>query len=264
MLLRAVVAAVLLRTSFELGYHRDLTAKYVAGFSRDAQRLIINANLYVDVRTALKMVLRRKADPLFGMHFDDLFSRSEHQAKWQEIERLIADGAGSDDAGAARRLAVALGRAHHAAQDYYAHSNHCESLTLHDLADATFATTDADAEFESLREIPLFSGAYFRTAPQVESADGPLRLHHDTLNKDKPTVSGAYLYGSTLDREEMHYRALACAALESQRLVRLAEVGNSVPYTALATYRSSPYERVVEIAKQTFAVIAAVLTGHWR
>lgn len=251
---------------FELGYHRDLSTTAASGFSTDARRLLVNANLYVDVKSAVALLLRRASSPLYRQHFDDCFNLGDHLVRWRETEDRLggAPELGSGRA-AVKELVRRLGSAHHSGQDFYAHSDHVEHLALSGVAvAATHDEAMSEPDLESVRNRwrteGLKSGAYFQEPPQTSAAE----LHHRTLNKDKPLIRGHYLYEGRLDRTEMHRRAMACAARESDRLNKLAEARHPVAFRALATYRSGPAERLVEKIKYGFAVTAGILSGHWR
>ena len=252
---------------FELGYHRDLSRAAAGGFSRDAQRLIVNANLYVDVKSVVTLLLRRKRSPLYRQHFDDCFNLGDHLVRWRETEERLSDTAelGSSPA-EVKELAQRLGSVHHSGQDYYAHSDHVEHLSLScdPFQPATHAETTTESRFEPVRTRwrtdGLKSGAYFEAAPIV----GDIELHHRTLNTDRPNRRGEYLYAGALDRSEMHRRAMACATRETERLNDLAAEYHSTAFAGLSTYRSGLGERLVQAVKYGFAVAAAAFSGHWR
>ena len=117
--------AALGRSVFELGYHRDLSRDSVSDLSADARRLIVNANLFVDIRSALALIFRRRHSRLSRMHFDDCFGSASFSERWSEVERMIVDPETLTPKALARRLGEAL----HSGQDYYAHSNHVEQVT---------------------------------------------------------------------------------------------------------------------------------------
>lgn len=268
------VLAMLARSSFELGYHRDLSREATTELSADARRLIINANLFVDIRSALLGLARRRHHSLSRKHFDDCFGWSAFRQRWRETEGPLLDGSASSP----ERLARAIGEALHTGQDYYAHSNHVESLTAHHpkaFRPVTYETVMTDPGWAALKEqwaadtsgnvaTSLLSGAYFTVPPCVADDRGePQELHHRTLHKDQPNVRGQYLYRD-FDRTAMHFRARACASLESERLMRLADQAHPEEFSALRRYQSSPGERLWETIRYWFAIGAGMAAGHWR
>ena len=258
--------ALLAILGFELGYHRDLSATASAGFSKDARRIIVNANLFVDVKSAVGLLLRRKSSPVYDQHFDDCFSLADHRQRWSETEHRIVGTHTLDSAApSVMELARRLGSAHHSGQDYYAHSNHVEHLSMNgEVEPVTHSEIMTEARFTTIRTrwqtVGLMSGAYFEQPPDI----GSVELHHRTLNKDKPLIRGEYIYDGRLDRSTMHDRALACASRESERLNSLAAEHHPEAFKALATYRSGLGERMLEIIKYWFARSAATISGHWR
>lgn len=264
----------MIRTSFELGYHRDLSRRALHHLSRDARRLAVNANLFVDIRTACALLLRRRRDRLMRMHFDDCFSWSAFVERWRDVDNRLAEL----ETPSPGELARALGEALHSGQDYYAHSNHVELVTEVEpsaFRPVTYHTVMESPEWRQLFDTwtvdrsgdvhtSLMSGAYVEPEPIVSDQRGDgSPLHHRTLHKDRPTISGTYLYPD-FDRATMHFRAMACASLESQRLADMAASTHPKAWSELSDYRSSMPERVWESAKYGLAIVAGVVTGHWR
>ena len=138
---------------FELGYHRDLTSRASASFSPDARRLVINANLYVDMKTAAALLFRRRSSPLYRQHFDDCMSLEDHISRWHETEeRLIGAAQLGSSRSDTRELAIRRGGGKKYGQDYYAHSNHVELLAMNgESKPATHADVMNEKRIESVR-----------------------------------------------------------------------------------------------------------------
>jgi len=266
--------------AYDLGYHGDQSTQAMAaqGFTLDGRRLVVNANMYVDIVVNIPGV---PGPTLRRVHWDDRFGFIAHdgQRRW-----LLAKVPGTHSLDCSDRddlytFASVIGFVHHGIQDYYAHSNHAE-------LNKRYATPAISPTFEEMmaplpgfevlagvlrQNVPvdegeaLMSGAYFTSPPpDIDDADGnSLKLTHDNLKKDSHSTSGRYLY-PRYNRTLMHSASSRMAMRDSKKILELFQRTNPNCYRRLKAYRFGRWERWKQTLKHFVAQFIGTIVGHYR